>query len=60
MYHDSYPLKTTDMLEEVNSEAMVDSGTTGNFIDENSSRSLSCQRVTWLCLPSVQCRWIAQ
>ena len=27
-------LKTTDTLEEVNSEAMVDSGATGDFIDE--------------------------
>jgi hypothetical protein len=27
-------LKTTDMLEEVNSEAMVNSGATGDFIDE--------------------------
>jgi len=27
-------LKTMDTLEEVNSEAMVDSGATGDFIDE--------------------------
>jgi hypothetical protein len=28
-------LKTTDTLQEVNSEAMVDSGATGDFIDED-------------------------
>ena len=40
-------LKTTDTLEEVNSEAMVDSGATGDFIDEEFIERLSCRRVAY-------------
>ena len=41
-------LKTTDTLEEASSEAMVDTGTTGDFIDQDFIE----QAKLWTCKPS--------